>query len=174
MSLSLDNIFGAQLILIGFCLTLQIHVGVEINRVPELLFQPSMVGSIEAGIVETIDYVLKLFPAEEQMILVNNVFLTGSCCKFPGLMERLDRELTEIRPFQSTHKVTIAEDPTMDSWFGARKYAQENNLQDISISREDYQEFGGDYLKGHAASNRYFETPSPILTMPEAMDAGEL
>lgn len=134
---------------------------------PELLFQPSMIGSIEAGLVETIDYVLKLFTADEQTILVNNVFLTGSSCKFPGLLERLDRELTEIRPFQSTHKVTIAEDPTLDAWFGAQRYARDHNLKDISISREYYQEVGGDFLKTHAASNKFFETPSPILAMNE-------
>lgn len=137
---------------------------------PELLFQPSMVGSIEAGLVETIDYVLKLFSADEQMILVNNVFLTGSCCRFPGLQARLGRELTEIRPFQSTHKVTIAADPTLDTWYGAQRYARENNIRDLSVTREYYQECGGDYLKTHRASNRFYETPSPILTMNEAME----
>lgn len=139
------------------------------HRVPELLFQPSMIGSLEAGLVEIIDYVLKLFTAEEQLILVNNVFLTGSCCKFPGLLERLDRELTEIRPFQSTHKVTMAADPTLDAWHGAQRYVREHNLKDISMSREYYQEVGGDYLKTHAASNKYFETPSPILSQSEGV-----
>ena len=130
-----------------------------------------MVGSIEAGLVELIDYVLKLFTPEEQMILVNNVFLTGSCCKFPGLLERLDRELTEIRPFQSTHKVIIAEDPSLDSWYGAQRYVKENNLKDISITRDYYHEHGGDFLKAHKTSNKYFETPSPIVsTEPQPME----
>lgn len=139
-------------------------------RVPELLFQPSMIGSIEAGLVETIDYVLKLFSPEEQMILVNNIFLTGSCCKFPGLKPRLERELTEIRPFQTTHKVTIAEDPTLDAWFGAQKFTQEHEMEEVSMTREEYQELGGDFLKTHRTSNKFFETPSPILTMTEGME----
>jgi actin-related protein 5 len=36
-----------------------------------------MMGIVEAGIAETIDYVLKLFPADEQQRLVDNIFLTG-------------------------------------------------------------------------------------------------
>lgn len=122
-----------------------------------------MIGSCEAGLVETIDYVLKLFPANEQMILANNIFLTGTCCQFPGLRERLDREMTEIRPFQSTHKVTIADSPAMDAWLGAKQFTLDNNLKNVSITREMYEEYGGDYLKPHAVSNRFFETPSPMV-----------
>lgn len=145
---------------------MQIHVGVELHRVPELLFQPSMIGSCEAGLVETMDYVLKLFPQDKQMILANNIFLTGTCCQIPGLKERLEREMTEIRPFQSTHKVTIAESPGLDAWLGAKQFTLDNNIKDISITREFYEECGGDYLKPHAASNRYFETPSPMNDLP--------
>lgn len=122
-----------------------------------------MIGSSEAGLVETIDYVLKLFSSADQMILANNIFLTGTCSQFPGLKERLDREMTEIRPFQSTHSVLIAENPGLDAWLGAKKFTSDNKLKDISITREYYEEFGGDYLKTHATSNRFFETPSPII-----------
>lgn len=63
---------------------LQLHLGVEQIRAPELLFQPSMIGSSEAGITETIGFVLKLFTADEQLSLAQNIFLTGSCAKFLG------------------------------------------------------------------------------------------
>lgn len=62
----------------------QLHLGVESIRAPEIMFQPSMVGSSEAGLHETIDFVLKMFTAEEQEALVENVFVTGGCAKFPG------------------------------------------------------------------------------------------
>lgn len=57
-----------------------------------------MIGIGEAGLAETIDFVLKLFPAETQQRLVNNVFLTGGVAKLSGLRERLNKELMEIRP----------------------------------------------------------------------------
>lgn len=55
----------------------QLHFSVEAIRATEILFQPSMMGIVEAGVAETIDYVLKLFSAEDQQRLVDNIFLTG-------------------------------------------------------------------------------------------------
>lgn len=65
----------------------QLHLGVELLRVPELLFQPSMIGLTEAGIAETVDYVFKLFDPATQLLLANNVFLTGGCACFPGKLK---------------------------------------------------------------------------------------
>lgn len=48
------------------------------------MFQPSMIGSSEAGITETIEFVLKQFSLEEQSLLVQNIFLTGGCANFKG------------------------------------------------------------------------------------------
>lgn len=125
-----------------------------------------MIGSMEAGIMETIDFILKLFSPDDQLILANNVFLTGSCSKFPGLKERLSRELTEIRPFQSTHRVNIAQDSSWDAWQGASNFAQSQNLNEVSITRDYYQEVGGDYLKEHYASNVFYPTPTTKLSEP--------
>lgn len=74
-------------------------MGVESIRAPELLFQPSMIGSSEAGITETIDYVLKQFSPDEQFLLSQNIFVTGGCANFKGeyfhILERFLR-----RPMQ--------------------------------------------------------------------------
>lgn len=67
----------------------------------------------------------------------------------------------EIRPFQSTFRVKLARDPSLDAWNGARKFAAtSSNLQNYSITRSDYEEFGGEYVKDFYASNRYYPTPS--------------
>ncbi|XP_059622418.1 actin-related protein 5 [Phlebotomus argentipes] len=144
----------------------QLHLGVEIHRAPEILFQPSMIGSTEAGLAETIDFVLKLFPAEEQLLLANNVYVTGSCAKFPGLEERLSRELLEMRPFQTPHKITMASNPTLDAWLGASSFARQDTFMKMSVSKREYEEFGGEYLKEHVASNKYYPTPAaPVIEM---------
>lgn len=119
-----------------------------------------MVGIQEAGLAETIDYVLKLFPANDQQRLVDNVFLTGGVSKIPGLLDRLNKELMEIRPFQSSFKAKIAKDPSLDAWNGARKFSLSNNFQRSQISRSDYNELGGEYIKEYLGSNTYYPTPA--------------
>lgn len=50
--------------------------------------------------------------------------------------------------------------PVLDAWNGARKWAKSlNSLQAVSVTREEYDEKGGEYLKEHFASNRYVPTP---------------
>lgn len=119
-----------------------------------------MMGIGEAGLAEAIDYVLKLFPVEEQQRLVNNIFLTGGTAKVPGLLDRLNKELLEMRPFESTFKAKLAKDPSLDAWNGARKFALGGNyLQNYQLTRADYEEKGGEYIKEYFASNSYFPTP---------------
>lgn len=43
-----------------------------------------MMGNFEAGLAETVEYVLKQFDPETQLDLANNVFVTGGCANFPG------------------------------------------------------------------------------------------
>lgn len=119
-----------------------------------------MIGVGEAGLAETIDYVLKLFPIEEQEKLVNNIFLTGGASKIPGLIDRLNKELLEMRPFESTFGVKIAKDPSLDAWKGAKKFAStSSNMQKFQFTRADYNEKGGDCIKEYFASNSFFATP---------------
>lgn len=40
--------------------------------------------SHQAGISETIDYVVKLYDPATQLQLVSNVFVTGGCANIPG------------------------------------------------------------------------------------------
>lgn len=86
MSKTISNNSFQFLVLISsnFLFNHQLHLGVESIRAPELLFQPAMIGSSEAGIIETINYVLKQFSTEEQQTLSQNIFLTGGCANFKG------------------------------------------------------------------------------------------
>ncbi|XP_067856407.1 actin-related protein 5 [Heptranchias perlo] len=134
----------------------QLHLGSERIRVPEILFQPSLIGEEQAGIAETLQYVLDRYPKEQQNELVQNVFLTGGNILYPGIKTRMERELLAMRPFQSSFQVTIASNPVLDTWFGARDWAVEYKDQAEGwITLADYEEKGGEYLSEHAASNVY-------------------
>lgn len=48
-------------------------------RVPEIVYQPSMLGIEQAGIAETIDFILNHFPAELQTALVQVLAVYNLC-----------------------------------------------------------------------------------------------
>ncbi|KAF3427356.1 hypothetical protein E2986_04056 [Frieseomelitta varia] len=145
--------------------THQLHVGVERLRAPEILFQSSMIGSVEAGIAETIEFILKLYPPEQQSRLVGNIFLTGGPTRFPGLLERLNRELREMRPFGSSFQINIAKNTNLDAWYGARDFGLNGNLPEFLVSKKEYEEKGGEYFKEHSTSNTYTRSPDPLPTV---------
>ncbi|XP_058463365.1 actin-related protein 5 [Malaya genurostris] len=138
----------------------QLHLGVERIRVPEILFQPSMIGIQEAGLNGTIDYVLKLFTQDELPKLVSNIVLTGGCANIQGLYERLSRELMQMLPFRSTFNLKVAADPVLDGWKGASRFAMSDGFKQALITKATYEECGGEYFKDHAASNFYYPTPT--------------
>ncbi|KAK2897836.1 actin-related protein 5 isoform X1 [Channa argus] len=137
----------------------QLFVGTERLRCPEILFQPSLTGEDQMGLMETLQYVLARYTPEQQGALVSNVFLTGGNMQYPRMKDRVERELLALRPFQSNFKVTMALQPALDAWYGARDWALEHPAggyrEEVEgwISRQDYEEKGGEYLSEHCASN---------------------
>ncbi|XP_004482330.1 actin-related protein 5 [Dasypus novemcinctus] len=134
----------------------QLFVGTERIRAPEIIFQPSLIGEEQAGIAETLQYILDRYPKDTQEMMVQNVFLTGGNMMYPGMKARIEKELLEMRPFQSAFQVQLASNPVLDAWYGARDWALDYLDDDkVWITRKEYEEKGGEYLKEHCASNIY-------------------
>ncbi|XP_066868366.1 actin-related protein 5 isoform X7 [Kogia breviceps] len=83
----------------------QLFVGTERIRAPEIIFQPSLIGEEQAGVAETLQYILDRYPKDVQELLVQNVFLTGGNMMYPGMKVRIEKELLEMRPFQSSFQL---------------------------------------------------------------------
>ncbi|XP_017524506.3 actin-related protein 5 isoform X4 [Manis javanica] len=134
----------------------QLFVGTERIRAPEIIFQPSLIGDEQAGIAETLQYILNRYPKDLQEMLVQNVFLTGGNMMYPGMKARIEKELLEMRPFQSAFQVQLASNPVLDAWYGARDWALDHlDDSEVWITRKEYEEKGGEYFKEHCASNIY-------------------
>lgn len=89
---------------------------------------------------------------------------------YPGMKARIEKELLEMRPFQSSFQVQLASNPVLDAWYGARDWALDH-LDDVEawVTRKDYEEKGGEYFKEHCASNIYV----PIRLPKQASRASE-
>ncbi|XP_067096402.1 actin-related protein 5 [Osmerus mordax] len=154
----------------------QLFVGTERLRVPEILFQPSLTGEEQMGLMETLEYVLGRYTPAQQQALVSNVFLTGGNLLYPGMKERVERELLALRPFQSHFQVTLASRPALDAWYGACDWALQHPPGGDGegwVTRQDYEEKGGEYLREHSVSNIFIPMPiaKPAPRPAEALSA---
>jgi actin-related protein 5 len=127
----------------------QLHLNVERIRVPEVVFQPSIAGVDQAGIVEIAAGILneRLADSMYRDDILKDIFLTGGNITFQGFEERLQNELRAVLPAVASLRVRKADDPVLDAWKGAAKWASEAANRSNFITRADFMEKGGDYIK---------------------------
>ncbi|OCL06116.1 chromatin remodeling complex subunit [Glonium stellatum] len=135
----------------------QIHLNVERIRVPEVVFQPSIAGLDQAGIVEIAAGILteRLADSPLRNEVLKDIFLTGGNTLFQGFEERLRKELRAVLPAESTLRVRKAKDSILDAWRGAAKWSSQADSKHAFVTRAEFLEKGGDYLKEHNLGNAY-------------------
>merc|ERR1711941_19336 len=103
-------------------------IGNERFRCPEALFQPSFMG-------------MKC-DVDIRKDLYGNVVLSGGSTMFPGIAERMNKELVALAP--STMKIKIIAPPERkySVWIGGSILASLSTFQQMWISKEEYDESG--------------------------------
>ena len=152
----------------------QLHLNVERIRVPEVIFQPSIAGVDQAGIVEVIEGIVmnRFSDQTQQQALLKDVFLTGGNTLFKTFDQRLKSELISALPSDFAIDVRAASDPMLDAWRGAASWWSSSNASEraaATVSKAEYLEKGSDYIKV-----RYFALTSrkQVLTIPQEHDLG--
>ncbi|KAG7702673.1 hypothetical protein KL930_005102 [Ogataea haglerorum] len=132
----------------------QIHLNVERIRIPEILFQPSIAGVDQAGIVELAEDTLlrrlpgeKGFSGDDATQMMKDVFITGGQSLFQNFQERLDSDLRAVLPVGSPLRVRLAQDPLLDAWRGMAKWSLTDEAKHSYVSRQEYAEYGAEYIK---------------------------
>jgi len=119
-----------------------ITAGAERFRVPEVLFQPSFIGREAAGIHEcTYNSIMKC-DVDVRKDLYRNVVLTGGSTMFPGLADRMHKELTYLAPSTMQIKVISPPERKYSVWIGGSILASLSNFRNMWISWEEYEEAG--------------------------------
>merc|ERR1712010_311439 len=119
-----------------------ITVGNERFRCPEAFFQPSFLGRESAGIHEcTYNSVMKC-DIDIRKDLYGNIVLSGGTTMFPGIADRMQKELVNLAP--STMKVKIIAPPERkySVWIGGSILSSLSTFQQMWISKEEYDEGG--------------------------------
>lgn len=133
----------------------QIHLNVERIRVPEIVFQPSIAGLDQAGIVEiAADILNQRLPEQPQReTLLKDIFLTGGNTLFEGFDDRLRYDLRACLPLEAPMRVRRAQDPILDAWKGAAAWAGSADARAAFVTKAEYQEMGSEYMKEHNLGN---------------------
>ncbi|PWA86447.1 actin [Artemisia annua] len=82
-----------------------ITIGAERFRCPEALFQPSLIGLKFAGIHETIYNSIMNADKDIRKHLYGNIVLNGGSTMFPGIANRINKEITALAPSSMRIKV---------------------------------------------------------------------
>ena len=119
-----------------------ITIGNERFRCPEAFFQPSFLGMDATGIHEKIyDSILKC-NVEIRNEMYSNIVLSGGNTMFPGIRERLQKELVALAPLNMTVKVIAPPERKYYAWRGSSILSSLDTFQKLSITKEEYDEFG--------------------------------
>ncbi|KAM9987797.1 hypothetical protein ACTFIZ_003150 [Dictyostelium cf. discoideum] len=119
-----------------------ITIGNERFRCPEALFQPSFIGMDYPGIHEATYNSIMKCDVDTHKGLYGNIVLSGGSTMFPGIADRMNKELTALAP--STMKIKIIAPPERkySVWIGGSILSSLSTFQQMWISKEEYDESG--------------------------------
>jgi len=119
-----------------------VNIGNERFRAPEVLFQPSFVGMEEPGIHEYVFGSIKKCDIDVRMDLFSNVVVSGGTTMYPGLADRLNKELIDLASSATKVKVIAPPERKYSVWIGGSILGSLSTFQQMWISKQEYDESG--------------------------------
>ncbi|CAA6673442.1 unnamed protein product [Spirodela intermedia] len=131
-----------------------ITIGAERFRCPEVLFQPSMIGMEAAGIHETTYNSIMKCDVDIRKDLYGNIVLSGGSTMFPGIADRMSKEITALAPSSMKIKVVAPPERKYSVWIGGSILASLSTFQQMWISKAEYDESGPAIVHRSASEER--------------------
>lgn len=122
-----------------------LYMNNERFTVPEVLFNPSLIGIDQCGIPEAIFASISEVPEELRELMYSNIILVGGSAKFPGFKDRIYQELRKLVPQDYKINIHLADDPINSAWAGGVDLSNDPNLKNMVVTKQDYDEFGEPY-----------------------------
>jgi actin beta/gamma 1 len=119
-----------------------ITVGNQRFRCPEVLFQPSFIGKEAPGIHDCTFQTIMKCDVDIREDLYANIVMSGGTTMFPGICERMTKELTALAPSTMKIKVVAPPDRKNSVWIGGSVLASNSHFQQMWITRPEYGESG--------------------------------
>ena len=117
-------------------------IGNERFRAPESLFQPSFLGLEAAGIHETVHNSIMKCDIDIRKDLYANIVLSGGSTMFPGVGDRMQKEITNLAPSSIKIKIVAPPERKYSVWIGGSILASLSTFQAMWITKDEYDESG--------------------------------
>jgi len=119
-----------------------ISVSNERFRCPEVLFQPSMIGKEDEGVhVLTYNSIMKC-DIDIRKDLYGNVVLSGGSTMFPGIADRMNKEIVAKAPSSMTVKIVAPPERKYSVWIGGSILASLSTFEEMWVTKEEYDDSG--------------------------------
>ncbi|KAI3793173.1 hypothetical protein L1987_35788 [Smallanthus sonchifolius] len=119
-----------------------ITIGAERFRSAEVLFRPSLIGMEAGGIHEMTFKSIMKSDVDIRKDLYGNIVLSGGSTMFPGIADRVRKEITALAPSGMDVKVIANPERKHSAWIGGSVLASLSTFQQEWISKGEYDESG--------------------------------
>ncbi|KAM3267589.1 hypothetical protein P3S67_032218 [Capsicum chacoense] len=119
-----------------------INIGTERFRCPEVLFQPSLLGTEETGIHEKAYNSIMRCDDDIRKELFANIVLSGGSTMFPGIAKHMSKEITALSPSRTKIKVIAPPERKYSTWIGGSIFASLDTFLKMLIAKAEYDESG--------------------------------
>eukprot|EP00800_Vazella_pourtalesii_P015467 TRINITY_DN4177_c0_g1_i1.p1 TRINITY_DN4177_c0_g1~~TRINITY_DN4177_c0_g1_i1.p1 ORF type:complete len:376 (+),score=68.37 TRINITY_DN4177_c0_g1_i1:167-1294(+) len=119
-----------------------ITIGNERFRCPEALFQPAFLGLESAGIHEIAYNSILKCDIDIRKDLYANTVLSGGSTMFPGLADRMQKEMSALAPPNMKIKIIAPPERKYSVWIGGSILGSLSTFQQMWVSKQEYDENG--------------------------------
>jgi len=119
-----------------------ITIGSSRFRTPEALFDPSMVGLESDGIHKLVFESIMKCDVDIRKDLYANIVLSGGSTMYPGIQERMEKEIKALAPPTMKIKVVAPPERKYSVWIGGSILSSLSTFENMWISKEEYDESG--------------------------------
>jgi len=119
-----------------------ITIANERFRCAEVLFQPSLIGKEAAGAHQTMFDTIMKCDVDIRKDLYANIVLSGGTTMFPGIADRLTKEITSLAPATMKIKVVAPPERKYSVWIGGSILSSLSTFESMWITKAEYDDSG--------------------------------
>eukprot|EP01035_Chromulina_nebulosa_P017653 gene17653-23236_t len=128
-----------------------INLSSEIYSAPEILFQPSLIGSEYKGIHDCLVKSIMKSDIDLRRTLFSQIVLSGGSTLFPSFGDRLLNEIRKhpLSPRETKIRIAAPPDRLYTTWIGGSILASLSTFKSMWINKADYADQGSRILHTH-------------------------